>query len=59
MALVCQPRSSDLPSYDVKGYFQSDQSFKAEESNLLKMTLLTFNYTLKSEKIQKLGPAEL
>lgn len=40
--LLCQQLYSDLPPYDVKGYFQPHQSFKAEESNLLKITLLTY-----------------
>lgn len=49
----------DRPPYGVGSYFQPDQSFKAEESNLLKMTSVTFNSILKSEKIQNLVPAEL
>lgn len=57
--MVSEQLLRDRPPYGVGGYFQPDQSFKAEESNLLKMTSVTFNSILKSEKIQNLVPAEL
>lgn len=55
--MVGQQLLRHLPPYGVGSYFQPDQSFKAEESNSLKMTSVTFNPILKSEKIQNLIPA--